>query len=179
MTPTLCPIIYPRAISPDCGMTCRVGSRTATATCLASSDIGRAEGAATRVRWASSCSGVDHPGPRRPRQTGPAPGRMSRAMRRNGRAPVSISRSAATLGALGVLMWSRAADGQARAQERLANARSLKCTFSRMATGTWKNGEPHRLSHPSSSSTTVNVPWNRSRGGASDRSKVRLMERRS
>src|SRR4249919_3166959 len=72
---------------------------------------------------------------------------MSEAMR-DARAPVSIGRSAATLSALGVLMWSGTADGQPRAQERLANAKSLKCTFSLMATGTWKNGEPQAQTKP-------------------------------
>ena len=61
---------------------------------------------------------------------------------------MSISRSAATLSALGVLMWSGTPDGQARAQERLANAKILKCTFSLMATGTWKNGEPQAQTKP-------------------------------
>lgn len=45
------------------------------------------------------------------------------------------------LGAMGVFLWSGAANGQTAVETRLANAKSLKCVFSVMATGTWKNGE--------------------------------------
>ena len=66
---------------------------------------------------------------------------MTLATRRQ-RATLSVSRWAATLGAIGVLVWSGAADGQTRAQARVAGAKKLTCVFSLMATGTWKGGEP-------------------------------------
>lgn len=47
---------------------------------------------------------------------------------------------------LGVLLVMLAGadvrSGQMRADERLAKARSVKCTFPLMTTGTWKGGEP-------------------------------------
>jgi hypothetical protein len=39
------------------------------------------------------------------------------------------------------LAWASIAEAQGRAGERLAAAKTLKCTFTTMATGTWKNGE--------------------------------------
>jgi hypothetical protein len=41
-----------------------------------------------------------------------------------------------------VLLAAPAAFAQTRADERLARAKTLKCTFTTMATGTWKAGEP-------------------------------------
>jgi hypothetical protein len=61
---------------------------------------------------------------------------------------VSTSRLTATLSALGVLVWSGAADGQPGAQARLANAKSLTCAFSLLATGTWQGGEPKSETKP-------------------------------
>ena len=61
---------------------------------------------------------------------------------------MSISSLAGAASVLSVLLWSGTADGQTRAQARLANAKNLKCVFSLMATGTWKNGEPQAETKP-------------------------------
>jgi len=66
--------------------------------------------------------------------------RGGRAM--TGRATMSTNRLAGALSVISVLVWSGAADGQTRAEARLSKAKSLKCVFSLMATGSWKNGEP-------------------------------------
>jgi hypothetical protein len=57
---------------------------------------------------------------------------------------MSITARRGTLALVGWLCGTAAFPGQAppASQIRLANARSLTCSFSAMATGTWKDGEP-------------------------------------
>lgn len=54
----------------------------------------------------------------------------------------SSRRTRALLGLLVSLAGGDAAQAQVRADQRLATAKSLKCVFPVMATGTWKSGAP-------------------------------------